>query len=471
MYQILLFLKMQIPEVKTATVNKVFLIVVLALLHIFMSCSSKEDKSEILNSDPDVPVVQALSNEELLDLVQRQTFKYFWDFAHPVSGMALERSNIDAYGVEGYEIVTSGGSGFGVMAMIVGVERNFISRTEAVARLLTITDFLLTGDRFHGAFPHWYFGSTGKVRPFFTEDNGGDIVETSFMIQGLLTARQYFNQDISEEALLRDKINQLWNEVEWEWYTNGQEVLTWHWSPDYAWTINHQIRGYNEALITYVLASSSPTYPIDTPVYHNGWSAGDQFYNGQQYYGQWQLPLGPDYGGPLFFAHYSFLGLDPRGLQDSYTNYWEQNVNHTLINRAYCMENPKQFLGYGEDNWGLTASDNHLGYSAHSPTNDLGVITPTAAISSMPYTPEYSLQAMRNFYENYEGRLWGPYGFYDAFNITEDWFATNYLAIDQGPIIVMIENHRTGLLWDLFMSCPEVKTGLIKLGFTSPHLK
>ncbi|MGB5700793.1 glucoamylase family protein [Muriicola sp.] len=462
---------MQLLKKGFAPVIRVFLFIGFTLFFMLLSCSSKGDNTVILNSDPDIFTVESLSDEALLDEVQRQTFKYFWDFAHPVSGMALERSDKDAYGVEGWEIVTTGGSGFGIMAMIVGVERNFISRTEAVERLHTITDFLLNGDRFHGAFPHWYYGSTGKVRPFFTEDNGGDIVETSFMIQGLLTARQYFNEELPEESLLRDKINQLWNEVEWEWYTNGQEILTWHWSPNYEWTINHQIRGYNEALITYVLASSSPTHPIDTSVYDVGWTSGNQFYNGQQYYNQWQLPLGPDYGGPLFFAHYSFLGLDPRGLQDLYANYWEQNVNHTLINRAYCLENPKQYLGYAEDSWGLTASDNRLGYSAHSPTNDLGVISPTAAISSMPYTPEYSIQAMRNFYENYEGKLWGPYGFYDAFNLTENWVASTYLAIDQGPIVVMIENYRTGLLWDLFMSCPEVQTGLLKLGFTSPHLK
>ncbi|WP_372946002.1 glucoamylase family protein, partial [Muriicola sp.] len=342
---------------------------------------------------------------------------------------------------------------------------------EALERLHKIVDFLLSGDRFHGAFPHWYYGSTGKVRPFFTEDNGGDIVETSFMIQGLLTARRYFDGEAEEEILLREKINQLWHEVEWDWYTRGQEMLTWHWSPEYEWTINHQIKGYNEALITYVLATSSPTHSISPTVYHSGWTSGADFTNGQEYYGQWTLPLGPDFGGPLFFTHYSFLGLDPRGLEDAYADYWLQNVNHSLINRAYCIENPKGYVGYGRYNWGLTASDNHEGYSAHSPTNDLGVISPTAAISSLPYTPEFSLEALRNFYENHREQLWGPYGFYDAFNLTENWYAENYLAIDQGPVVVMIENYRTGLLWDLFMSCPEVKIGLATLGFTSPHLE
>jgi hypothetical protein len=433
-----------------------------------LSCGLKEDRSDL--ADPDQNASVTLSDEELLDLVQAQTFKYFWDLAHPASGMALERSDKEAYGGEGWDIVTSGGSGFGIMAIIVGVERNFITRTEAVERLHIVADFLQNGDRFHGAFPHWYYGSTGRVRPFFTEDNGGDLVETSFMIQGLLSARQYFNQNTDAESTLRDKINQLWHEVEWDWYTQGMDALTWHWSPDYGWAINLQIKGYNEAMITYLLAASSPTHPIDPSVYHNGWASGVDFYNGRGYYNQLELPLGPDYGGPLFFAHYSFLGLDPRGLQDTYADYWQQNVNHTLVNRAYCLENPEGFTGYGADCWGLTASDNHQGYAAHSPTNDLGVITPTAAISSMPYTPEYSLQALRNFYTNYNGRLWGPYGFYDAFNLSEDWVAPGYLAIDQGPIVVMIENYRTGLLWELFMSCPEIKTGLTALGFTSPHL-
>jgi hypothetical protein len=428
--------------------------------------SSNDNDTNTVEIVPD----QQLSDNELLDVDQKQTFKYFWDFAHPVSGMALERSNLEAFNGQANEIVTSGGSGFGVMAIIVGAERNYITREQAVERLLKITNFLINGDRFHGAFPHWYYGTTGKVRPFFAEDDGGDIVETSYMVQGLLAARQYFNNDNTNENSLRNNINKLWNEVEWDWYTKGSNSLTWHWSPNFDWQINHQIRGYNEALITYVLAASSNTHPINESVYHSGWASGNVFQNGNVYFLKWRLSLGPSFGGPLFFSHYSFLEIDPRGLKDRYADYWEQNLNHTLINREYCIENPKGFVGYGIENWGLTASDNQQGYAAHSPTNDLGVITPTTALSSFPYTPEFSMQALRNFYYNFDGKLWGDYGFFDAFNQTENWIAKSYLAIDQGPIIVMIVNHRTGLLWDLFMSCPEVQQGLTKLDFTSPHL-
>ncbi len=442
--------------------NRYFLILtILVLTWIPISCQDEGNST--------INTTKQLTDNELLDLVQKQTFKYFWDFAHAKSGMALERSNREAYGGEALNIVTTGGSGFGIMAIVVGVERNFITRNEAIDRLLKITEFLLAGDRFHGAFPHWYYGDSGKVRPFFTEDNGGDIVETSFMIQGLLTARQYFSNNSDKEIDLRNKINSLWNEVEWNWYTNEKEVLIWHWSPNFEWIINHEIKGYNEALITYVLASASKSYPIEKSAYTNGWSTGNNFLNNRKYYGKWHLKLGPDFGGPLFFAHYSFLGLDPNGLSDNFTSYWTQNVNHTLINREYCIQNPKGFVGYGPYSWGLTASDNKEGYAAHSPTNDMGVITPSAALASFPYTPEFSMQALRHFYYDFDGELWGEYGFYDAFNETENWYSQNYLAIDQGPIIVMIENYRSGLLWNLFMSCPEIQEGLLKLNFTSTH--
>lgn len=404
---------------------------------------------------PDFPLI---SDEALLTLVQQQTFKYFWDFAHPESGMARERNSSG-------DITTSGGSGFGIMAIIVGIERNFITREEGLERMNKILTFLETSDRFHGAWSHWINGSSGDVVPFSANDNGGDLVETSFLVQGLLTFRQYLDAGIPAENNLINRINTLWETVEWDWYTReGENVLYWHWSPDKQWIMNHQIKGYNECLITYLLAASSPTNSIETTVYHEGWASNGSIANGKTFY-TINLPLGFDYGGPLFFSHYSFLGLDPQNLSDTYANYWQQNVNHTLINQAYAVANPKQFVGYSDENWGLTASDNHLGYSAHSPTNDLGVITPTAAVSSLPYTPEESMKAIRFFYYTVGDRLWGPYGFFDAFNITESWTADSYLAIDQGPIIIMIENYRTGLLWDLFMSAPEVQAGLDKLGF------
>lgn len=410
-----------------------------------------------------------LSDDQLLDLVQKQTFQYFWDFGHPVSGLARERSN-HAFGY-GDETCTTGGTGFGVMAIVAAVERGWITRDEGARRIQKIARFLSKTPVYHGVFPHWLHGSTGQTIPFSRKDDGGDLVETAFLFQGLLTARQYFNRNDPAENSLRGLISMMWNEIEWDWYTQGSKnQLYWHWSPNNGWAMNFELRGYNETLITYVLAASSKRYPISPEIYHKCYAKNDHFFNGKEFYGV-KLPLGFDYGGPLFFAHYSFLGLDPRGLKDRYADYWEQNVNHTRINYLHCVNNPKGFKGYSEKCWGLTASDNHEGYNAHSPTNDHGVITPTAALSSFPYTPKESMAALRYFYEERGNQLWGKYGFYDAFNDSRNWVAQSYLAIDQGPIVVMIENHRSGLLWNLFMEIPEIQEGLKKLGFQSPKLK
>lgn len=399
-----------------------------------------------------------ITNDELLTRIQKQTFKYFWDFGHPDSGMARERNTSG-------NIVTTGGSGFGLMAMVVAVERGFISRSDAVARWTTIVNFLETANRFHGAWPHWLNGVTGEVVPFSQYDNGADLVETAFLIQGLLTVDQYLDSNNTQENLLKTKIKTLWEEVEWDWFTkNGEHVLYWHWSPNYGWQMNFKIQGHNETQIVYMLAAASPTHPINKNVYTEGYARNGNIVNGSSYYG-YNLPLGSAYGGPLFFAHYSYLGLDPRNLQDTYANYWTQNRNHTLINYSYCVENPKNYIGYSSDCWGLTASDNNNGYSAQSPTNDLGVITPTAAISSLPYTPEESMKAIRFFYYKIGDRIWGDYGFTDAFNASAEWYANSFLAIDQGPQIIMIENYRTGLLWNLFMQNTDVQNGLDKLGF------
>lgn len=408
----------------------------------------------------ETPKFPTISNDSLLTLVQKQTFKYFWDYAHPVSGLARERYNSG-------ETVTIGGSGFGIMTIPVAIERGFITRQQGLEQMTKIVDFLKnTADKFHGVFPHWINGTTGKVQPFSANDNGADLIETSFLIQGLLAVQQYFNQNTTEETTLYNNIESIWRGVEWSWFQqNGQQKLFWHWSPDKFWVMNMPISGWNEGLIAYVLGASSPTYPIAKSVYDNGYMRNGAVKNGQSYYGI-QLPLGDYKGGPLFFAHYSFLGLDPRNLSDSYANYWVQNTAHSKINYNYCIENPRENYGYNKNCWGLTASDIPNGYTASSPSNDVGVIAPTAALSSFPYTPNESMQALRFFYYVLGDKMWGDYGFKDSFCLNSKWFADSYLAIDQGPIVVMIENYRTGLLWNLFMKNTDIKNGLTKLGFT-----
>ena len=414
------------------------------------------------------PAEARLSDEALLDLVQRQTLNYFWDFGHPDSGMARERSNP----VSGYDYqttVTTGGTGFGVMAMLAGAQRGFLPRAAVLDRVRKIVGFLGQAERYHGVFPHFMNGASGATIPFSPRDDGGDLVETSFLMVGLLCARQYFSGQEPREAELRAGIDRLWHAVEWDWHTNGRAVLYWHWSPRHGWAMNHAITGWNECLITYLLAAASPTHAISPEVYHQGWTNSSTFRNGNSYHGI-ALPLGPAFGGPLFFSHFSFLGLDPRGLRDRYADYWEQNRAHTLINRAHCIANPGRFVGYGPDCWGLTACDGDAGYGAFCPQHDRGVIAPTAALSAMPYAPAESMAVLRHLYEKLGGELWGRYGFADGFNLSRHWFADSHLAIDQGPIVAMIENHRSGLLWQLFMSCAEARTGLLRLGFESPVL-
>ncbi len=404
---------------------------------------------------------QTMTDEQLLDMVQRYTFRYFWDFAHPASGLARERSNGNP------DIVTTGGSGFGIMSIVVATERGWITRSEAVNRMLQIVSFLQYADRFHGVFPHWMNGNTGDVYPFSQFDNGADLVETAFMMQGLLTARQYFNQNTPYENAMRDVIDGLWEDVEWDWFrkTPNGPVLYWHWSPNYAWQMNFPLRGFNEAQIVYLLATASPTHPVPGSLYQSGWTSSN-YANPGVYFGH-KIYTGPFGGGPMFFAHYSYLGFDPRGWRDNFCNYFVRNRNHALIQQAYSAANPENHAGYSAEAWGLTASDDPFGYLAHDiyPNNDNGTLSPTAALGSMPYTPAESLEALKHFYRQQGERLWGIYGFYDAYNLDQNWFSDAYLAIDQGPIVDMIENSRSGLLWNLFMQNPEIEPALLAMGF------
>lgn len=422
---------------------------------------------------------QTLSDDELFRDVQKRTFQYFWDGAEPTSGLARERFHVDGiYPDDDKNVVTSGGGGFGVMAILVGIERGFITRQQGLERFEKIVQFLETADRFHGAWPHWWQGETGKVKAFSPKDDGGDLVETAFMAQGLLCVRQYFKDGSEREQRLAQRIDRLWRAIDFNFYTGGpkKNALYWHWSPQHGWAMNFPIHGYNECLILYVLAASSPTHPISADVYHEGWAEGGKIRQPRQALGHsLQLHHQGDAvnGGPLFWAHYSYLGLDPRGLKDRYADYELETRNQALINYQWCVNNPHDFKGYGPNSWGLTSSYSVKGYGGHAPDlqKDVGVIAPTAALSSFPYVPEQARAAMRHWYEQLGDRLYGPYGFYDAFSESEDWFLPRYLAIDQGPIVVMMENHRSQMLWKLLMSCPEIQAGLKKLDFQSPWLR
>jgi hypothetical protein len=419
-----------------------------------------------------------MSDEQLLDMVQEANFRYYYEGAEKSSGLALE--NIHGR----RNMIATGASGFGIMALIAGADRKFISRDQLVERFEKITSFLEKADKFHGAFPHFIDGTTGKTIAFFgKKDNGADLVETSFMFQGLLAAKNYFNKENKREKNIIDKIDGLWKKVEWSWFRRdtANKYLLWHWSPDQAWVINHKLTGWNETMITYLLAICSPTYGVSPEFYYSGWARqdkeaqtyrkswgqttdGSMYTNGNVYYGI-PLKVGVSNGGPLFFVHYSFLGLDPHKMQDRYTDYFTNNRNIALINYRYCIENPMHHQGYSAEAWGLTASDGLWTYTADEPVPhaDHGKITPTGALASFPYTPKESMVALKNYYRNYGKFAWGEYGFRDAFNLDENWCSEIFMGLNQAPVTVMIENYRSGLLWNLFMANPEISSGIEKI--------
>jgi hypothetical protein len=435
-----------------------------ALLLLFLvwasACTEQDSGTEVVS--------RSMTDAELLTTVQRATFRYFWDYAHPVSGMAREHTGRP-------DTCATGGTGFGLMAIMVGADRGFVAREDAATHILKIVTFLEEkAHRYHGAWSHWIDGNTGDTLPFASKngvraDDGGDLVETSFLVQGMLTVRQYFDRENDVERELRERITRLWREVEWDWYLREPDgkYLYWHWSPNYGWMMDHQVGGaFNECMITYLLAIASPTHAIPASCYYEGWVGNEEKYaNGNDYYGykQW---VGRPKGGRLFFTHYSFLGFDPRNKRDKFCNYFENNRNISLIHRAYSIENPKGFKGYGPNAWGLTSCSTPDGYRGLDPNGlDNGTIAPTAALSAMPYTPEESMAALKYYYHELGPRLWGEFGFRDAFNLERDWFSDRYLAIDQGPIICMIENYRTQLCWRMFMKNPEIEPMLEAIGW------
>ena len=439
------------------------------------SCSSGDREIVIPPHSGEPPATTVYADSQIIDMVQKDATKYFWDYAEVNSKLARERYHTENPGADA-SVISTGGSGFGLMTILVAIKNGNVPRSEAVSRLTTSLNFLQNSNRFHGAWSHWINGTTGNVIPFGTMDNGGDLVETAFLVQGLICVREYFKTStVAEELALSQKADVLWKGVEWNWYTQGQNVLYWHWSPNFDFQMNLKIQGYDETIMTYILAAASPNYSIDKEVYQQGWARNGSIKTSASHYG---IPLVVNHNGasgtvgPMFFSHYSFLGLDPRGLSDEYVNYGNATTNHAKIMNQYAIANPKNWTGYSAKNWGLTASysrnsDGTTGYAAHQPMNDLGVISPTAAISSMPYTPTESMNYLRFLYNENYSKYIGKAGPYDAYSVHYNWVTPRYLAIDQGPISPMIENHKSAFLWNLFMNAPDIKQGLIKLGFHS----
>lgn len=441
------------------------------LANIFSCTSGQAEGHETEGREKLIENNHNLSDDSLLTMVQKQTFKYFWDGAEPHSGLSRERIHIDGeYPLNDKNVVTIGGSGFGLMAILVGIHNNFITEREGEKRINRALSFLGSIDRFHGAWAHWYDGPSGKTKTFSDMDDGGDIVETAFLVQALITIREFYKDGTESQKQLAQRADSLWKGVDWDFYRNGKDVLYWHWSPNFGWGMNHAIHGFDECLIAYILAVSSPTHATPVSTYHKGWARNGEIRNASEKYGISTVVkhnAKESEVGPLFWSHYSFLGLNPRGLSDRYANYENLVLNHTKINIAYAENNPKNFKGYGaEKGWGWSASYSTNGYNAHHPDNDLnGVIAPTAALSSIAYTPKESINFMRYLIDNLGPKVWGKYGFYDAYSETENWFPRRYLAIDQGPIIIMIQNYKDQFIWNLFMQAPDIREGLTKLGF------
>jgi len=409
-----------------------------------------------------------MTDDELLTMVQEASFQYYWDGAEPNSGLARESIPGDP------DLIAVGGSGFGIMALVVGADRGFAPRDLIVDRLLRITNYLAHADRFHGAWPHFLSGRTGHIVPAFgIYDDGADLIETSFMMQGLLTARGYFTRDTQKERRLRDEITALWRGVEWDWFnaTPQHDAIYWHWSPDFAFHKANRVGGWNETLMPYLLGIASPTHPLPPSLYYSGWcSEGNparKFGVHSESYGI-PLEVADPHGatGPLFFTHYSFMGYDPRSVRDKYTDYFINNRNMSLIQQKYAIENPHHFVGYGADDWGMSAVSGPLAYHANDSLEDDGTLAPTAAMGAYAYVPDASLLALKHFYRDLGAQLWDVYGFRNAFNQTDDWYSPAELALNQAPQTVMIENGRTGLIWKSFMSNPEMPAMQKAIGLT-----
>ena len=458
------------------------------ILLLVLGCKNKEDEDNSKNINP--PKERA-DTEGLLTWIQKCHFEYMWSGARPNSGLARVRYFTDNPSHD-ENTLTIGACGFGIMGLIVGIERGFITREQGLARFEKIISFLEKADRWHGMYSHWIDDRTGKTIAFAGsggEDDGADIVETSFLTAGLLCVRQYLKDGTDREKAIAERIDVIWRAMEWDWFAANDnrhstdanidpkdDCLLWHWSPTVGFKKNFHLEGYNECLLPYILAAASPAFSLSDEQakasYKNGWSRKGGIVNNGSRYG---VPFlvkhnsGVNEVGPMFWVAFSYAGLCLEGYKDENgIDYHKAIGNHALIQYQYCLDNPKKWKTYSENCWGLSAgytSNITTDYQAMRTNNDVGVITSNAALIAMPYTPVQSIAAAKHYFWDIPG-LMGPWGFWDAYSDSEG-VITRYLANNQCPVAPLIENYRTGLLWNLFMSSPEIKIGLQKLGFVS----
>lgn len=413
-------------------------------------------------------------DEAVLDDIQRRHFKYFWELTNSVNGLVPDRAN-PANNTAASSIAATG---FGLTAYIVGVERGFITRQQAAERTLTTLRFFADAPQssastdvtgYKGFFYHFLNRDTGYRDKADTELS---TIDTALLLAGVLSSQSYFDGDNETETEIRELADRLYRAVEWKWAMNGGSKMTMGWSPENGF-LPHVWSGYNEAMILYILAFGSPdaSKKIDGSIWNN-WTAT---YHWDKFHGYDMVNF-----SPLFGHQYSHIWVDFKGIRDSYMrgkalDYFENSRRATMSNRAYCIANPKGFKGYGENIWGLTASDGPGGYFGKEGyyargasalwIYDDGTIAPTAAGGSFPFTPEESYNALTAMKKYNGGVLWTQYGFWDAFNPQVDWVAEWWLGIDQGPILIMIENYRTGLVWNLMKKNPYIASGLKAAGF------
>lgn len=435
--------------------KKFIWLLIIPFLTCCTGCEKNEDDTIVVNKSDETFAPSKV--RPVLEKQQKAAFTYFYDFAEENSGLAYEGYN------HGSKAVTIGGSGFGIMSLIVGAERGWITREQAIERTVKAVRWLGKADRYKGIWSHWH-SPDGKAFPFGNQVEAGDAVETSFLITGLIAAQEYFNGGTELEKEISDSVTSFINTIDWNHYTNGENHLYWIWhTPNNTYEL--PVKGWNEGLITYLLALGAPEgHRISKEAYTAGWQSNGGFCNNNRENYGYKLPLGQENGGPLFFAHYSFVGLNPMRMKDNYAFYWQNNVAHAMINRHYCVYEAPSNYQYSANMWGLTACNGigSKGYSARCPGNDDGIIAPTAALASYPYVPFYATQVLMSM--DQIDALQGKYGIGDSYEPAIGQANNNHLAIDQGPIVVMIENYRSGLIWDLVMRSEYIQNCLKMAG-------